>query len=414
LIGIGNRTIGQDHWRNACSARHPRSASIRDGAGRVARAGSAVSREEGQDGVSGDGVPDVAEPQPAAADGATATAKAADGRAARWWAWLNRGRALIALATAAAVGLFAGGAATGWWAADRYSPRSAPDITVVVAGPGSNAVEGVTMPDVRGLTAVEARQVLADVGLDAVTVTERQQPWVGAVGRVVGQEPVAGQPAPSTVTLVISAPAVIPAVVGTDVTEAVRALQVLGAEVVVRRVYRDGVPADQVLEVAPAAGQPVPARVTVTASATAATIDLTELRPMETDCSRDTDLTVNGVARATGLICRGGAEFATAVYLLGRKTARLTATLGQPDTVAPGQRVLLQIVADGKVVASATLGYGESKDVSISTAGVLRLELRARLDPAPAGCCTRGTAVFAEVKLVGGGAELLALRELVP
>jgi hypothetical protein len=348
--------------------------------------------------VSSEGVPEPAEP-----------AK----RAAWWRGWWNRRRILIALVTTAAIGLYAGGVGTGWWAADRFSRRSAPDINVVVDGSGGNAVEGVTMPDVRGLTAAEAKQVLADVGLDGVSVTERQQPWVGAVGRVVGQEPVAGQPVPSTITLVISAPAVIPAVVGTDLTEAVRALQVLGAEVVVRRVYRDGVPADQVLEVAPAAGRPVPARVTVTASATAATMDLTELTAIETDCSRDNDFTVNGISRATGLICRGGAEFATAVYLLGRKTARLTATLGQPDAVAPGQRMVLQIVADGKVVDSAVIGYGDSKDVSISTAGVLRLELRARLDPAPAACCARGTAVFADVKLIGGGAELLALRELV-
>jgi hypothetical protein len=324
---------------------------------------------------------------------------------------LGRGWPLTILVCLLVLGLFGAGAATGWYLSDRYGVRSAADIQVTAAAPSVEGLEGSTMPDLRGLAVATARQVLADVGLGDVVVTERQQPWVGVAGRVVSQEPVVGQPNPSQVSLFVSAPAVVPDVVGTDVTEAVRSLQLLGAEVAVRRIYKVGVPADRTLSVSPAAGKAITGRVVLTASAPAASMDLTELNALQSDCGRDTDVVVNGVKHATGLTCRGGQDFATAVYLLGRHTAQLTLTVGQPDTVEPGDRMLVEIVTDGKLAVSIKLGYGQAKELTVSTVGVLRLELRVRLDPPPTDY-TSGIMAFAGIQLVGSGDELLALREL--
>ena len=317
---------------------------------------------------------------------------------------LGRGWPLAVVIAVLVLAIFGTGTATGWYLSDRYSPRSAPDISVTIPEGIGSSVEGVTMPDLRGLDTTTARQVLIDVGLGGIEIREHERPWVGAEGRVIAQEPAGGQPVPPQIDLYVSAPAVVPDVVGTEVTEAVQALQLLGAEVAVRRVYRDGVPADQTLAVTPGVGEPISARVELIASAPPSTMDLTELRPLESNCSRATNLIVNGAQHATGLTCRASRDFATAVYLLGRHTAKLTATIGQPDTAEPGHRVLIEIVTDGNVVVSESLAYGEAKQVTVSTEGVLRLELRARLDPVPTGS-VRGTAVFASVQLVGGGAE---------
>lgn len=326
---------------------------------------------------------------------------------------LGRGWPFVVVVVVFVVAVFGAGTATGWYLSDRYSPRSAPDIVVTIPDGVGSSVEGVTMPDLRGLDTTTARQVLADVGLGGVEVREHERPWVGAEGRVVAQEPAGGQPVPPQIDLYISAPAVIPDVVDTDVTEAVQALQMLGAEVAVRRVYREGVPADRVLAVSPAPGEPITTRVELTASAPPSTLDLTQLRPVGSDCSRASDLVVNGTRYATGLTCRASRDVTRAVYLLGGHTAKLTATIGQPDTAEPGHRVQIEIVTDGTVVLSESLGYGEAKQVTVPTEGVLRLELRARLDPASTGN-VRATAVFAGVQLVGGGAELLTLKELQP
>lgn len=327
--------------------------------------------------------------------------------------WFRRYRVRALLVGALILGVFVGGAGTGWWAADRFSPRTSPDVTITAAPAADGPAESATMPDVRGLTTSDARQVLADVGFAQVTVAVRERPWVGTPGNVVAQEPPGGQPVPAEITLFVAAPAVVPEVVGGDVTEATRALQSLGADVVVNRVYRAGKPSDEVIQVSPAAGSPVPAKVVLTATTPPAELALTELRPVQSRCRTDSDVPVNGTVVTAAVTCRPrGGDFVGASYLLGRRTAQLTAVLGQADTAEPGSTVLLEIVGDGKVLASVKVPYANSQQVTVATAGVVRLELRAKLTPAPAACCPDTSAVFGDVALVGGAAELAYVREL--
>lgn len=319
----------------------------------------------------------------------------------------RRRRRLIAGAAAAVVlGLFGGGVATGWWAADRWSPRLAPDLEVTVGEVVSGGAAGA-MPDLRGLAAAEARQVLVDLRLGATQVVVREQPSVGVAGSVVAQDPAAGEPVAATVTLVLAAAAVVPVVDGQDVSVAVRALEGLGAAVEVRRTYQPGVPADRVLAVEPAAGSAVPARVVLTVAAPPASVDLAELTAVDSDCSVE-DVQLNGARQENSLTCRAGeSEFAEAVYLLNRRTARLEAVLGQPDTGQPGRRVRLEVVGDGRVLAAEVLGYGEARQIGVDTVGVLRLQLRVRVEG-------EGTetvyGAFGTARVIGGPADVAALK----
>lgn len=314
---------------------------------------------------------------------------------------------MVAAAVSAVVlGLFGGGVATGWWAADRWSPVVAPDLQVTVGEEAAGAATG-TMPDLRGLAAAEARQVLVDLRLGAAQVVVREQPSVGVAGSVVAQDPPAGEPVVGTVTLVLAAPAVVPVVDGLDVSAAVRALEGLGAAVEVRRIYQPGVAADRVLAVEPVAGAAVPARVVLTVAAPPATVDLAELTAVSSDCSVDV-VQLNGVRQENSLTCRaGGTDVAEAVYLLNRRTARLEAVLGQPDTGEPGQRVRMEIVGDGRVLAAEVLGYGESKQVGVDTVGVLRLELRVRLEGTGD---TAAYGAFGTARVIGGPTDVAALK----
>jgi hypothetical protein len=304
-----------------------------------------------------------------------------------------------------ALGLFSGGGVAGWTAANRYADRSAPPVALKVDAEAATA-GGPLMADVRGLTADEAKQVLADLGLGVTEVTTREAPSIGRPGTVVAQTPPAGQPASAKVELVLAAAAVIPKVVGTPVAQATRDLEQLGAHVVVDRVYRKGATVDNVLSVKPAAGSPAIANVVLTVAAPPAAVNLADLRAVAGGCSSG-DYTVNGVAHPHSLACSAYTTVSETAYLLNRRTVELHAVLGQNDQGTPGTRVRFTILGDGKTLASATLAYGAAKEIQANTTGVLRLTLRVQL----IGTTGSATAVFGEIRAVGGPADVVALTE---
>ncbi len=298
-----------------------------------------------------------------------------------WWRAADRTdrRRLVWAAGCAAAAFFVAGAATGWWAADRFSPRTQPPVVVVAPTPGGvDAAPRVgTMPDLRGLTEAQARQVLHDLGLGGVTVLVEARPAVAVPGTVIAQDPVGSAPVAGTVVLTLAAPAVVPDVVGDSVAEAVRELEELGARVELVRVYAPDTPVDRVMAVEPGAGEPVPETVVLTVSSPPAIAPLTALRPIEGGCRQVSDVQVDGRRYADALRCEpfllGGID---AVYLLNREITEFTAVVGQPDDAEPGVRMRVQVLVDGAVAATETLSWGTSRTLTVDTSGALRLELR--------------------------------------
>lgn len=330
--------------------------------------------------------------------------------AGRAVAWLRGRRLRVVVAVCAAAGLFLGGVATGWWAADRFSPRSAPELVVVAAPPAPDPGEeaAVTMPDLRGLTESEARQVLHDVGLAGVVVTVDSRPAVGAVGTVVAQEPVASAPVGGSVTLTLAAPAVVPEVVGAGVIEALRQLEALGARVQVDRVFQDGAEVDRVLGVHPVAGEPVGELVVLTVATPPSGVLLSELSPLEGGCRTVSGVQVGGQSYDEALRCGPSSDSEGTAYLLNGGVADFTATVGQADESPPGTQARLEVLVDGVVEFSEVFEWGDSRQVTVATGGALRLTLRVSLVAESDG---DGPAlVLAEATLRGGPAEIDALR----
>jgi hypothetical protein len=166
---------------------------------------------------------------------------------------------------------------------------------------------------------------------------------------------------------------------------------------------------DAVLEVDPAVGDPVTERVVLKVAAPPASVFLTELAANESRCSND-GATIDATLFPNTVACRGSSdEFTEAVYLIDRRTASIEAVLGQPDSGEPGQRVRIEIVGDGKVLASAVLSYGQSKKVSAPTSGVLRLVLRVTMEGTSTSFDTP-TGAFGDIRLLGGADDIAALK----
>ncbi|GAA1825472.1 hypothetical protein GCM10009682_51680 [Luedemannella flava] len=304
------------------------------------------------------------------------------------------------------VGMFAAGAAVGWWAAVHYHPRYAPDVVVTGAdAPAAGEGTALLTPDVRGLTAAAAKQVLADAGLAAVAVRTSEQPSVAPEGTVVAQEPAAGAPIGDAVTLAVATPAKVPEVVGEDVRAAVRALQALGATVEVRRTYRPGSPIDAVLAVDPGEGATAPTHVTLTVAGPPATAYLADLPVGNSGCG-SAAVVVAGLPYGHGLRCPAGAGFVDVLYVLDGHALRFDAVVGQPDAESAGRVARFSVIADGREIAAGTVRAGQTRALSLDVADVARLAIRVRAESGPTG----GSLVFGDARFSAGAAAIAALR----
>jgi hypothetical protein len=310
----------------------------------------------------------------------------------------RRRRPAVVPAALVLIGVFAAGAAAGWWASTRYAPRYAPDIVIAGAdAPGGAGASELLAPDVRGLTADAARQVLVDAGLASVTVRTLDRPSVAPEGSVVTQDPAPGAPIAEELTLAVATPAVVPAIVGADVRAAVREVQAIGATVEVRRVYQPDAPIDTVLTVAPAAGAAAPPHVVLTVAGPATTAYLANLPAVSTGCGGEA-VAVDGVHYEHALVCPAGDRFVEATYLLNRQAMHLSAVVGQPDVDGDGRSVRFEVIADGKVVASGTLKAGQVRAVDLDTAKVLRLTVRVKAESGPPG----GSLALGDARVIAG------------
>jgi len=318
---------------------------------------------------------------------------------------------LAALLVAA---VFAAGAVTGWSVQAQVQSRLTSAEPRVVRVPVNSAAadEGAVMPDVRGLPVDLARQVVGDAGIPVQTVEVREQPAAGPVGTVVAQTPSFDTPAPARVSLTVSTAAVVPVVTGRSGTQVAEEMTALGARVEVERRYVPGAVAGNVASVSPAPGQPLPATVSLVVAESGGSVFLDALDAVSGSCSTGSE-SVDGTTYAHALTCSAGTVGSSAsevAWVLGRRADQVEATVGIPDDGQPGDRVLVQVLADGKVVGSVQAGYGAPAPLSVPVAGALRLGVRVSLlTTGSTSSYSSGRAVLGDVRLVGSQQAVDAL-----
>lgn len=257
----------------------------------------------------------------------------------------------------------------------------------LVPDPGTEAADGgqpafeeaadaerLPMPDVRGLTEADARQVLADAGYSQEMTKTTTVPSVVSTGTIAAQDPVAGTENPSSITLSLPSAAKMPELSGKSVDEAARALTGMGAQASLKRVYDPKAKPGTVLETDPAPGAELNATPILTVAGAATSVPLSSL-DASGDCGTVSSGTVNGTAITDGFRCSAREKASSTFWILGRKAARLTAAVGIDDSQARDSRAHVRILADDRVLLDREFRYGESANLDADVTDALRLDV---------------------------------------
>jgi hypothetical protein len=286
-----------------------------------------------------------------------------------WRWWIAGGAIAVVLASTLA------GVALGWWAANQtliagqQNTTDEPDAAPVIALESS-------MPDVRGLTADEAAQVLADSGFAASIVAFEDAPSGLPEGTVVVQSPVFGTPSPATIVIGVAVPTTMPALTGANRQEAVATLSDLGVAVTVVFQYDANATLGTVLNTSPSAGEALGDTATVTLATTGSSIAFGDLRRLTGSCRTTGEVTLRGTDYPSAVECSAEPEPATTTWSLGAKGDLFTATAGVDDDEAPGASATVEFITDGAVVATSVVTFGKPVEISVPLSGVIQLSVR--------------------------------------
>lgn len=347
----------------------------------------------------------VPAPTPAPASPAASTPAADPARR-------RRRRVLFAAATIAALvlGAAGGGFVAGWTLSGEIEARKpATENTVVeVEVPSYSSLGQVPMPDIRGLDEAAAREVLADAGIPPEVVAVSTREAAGQENVVVEQTPAFGTTNPTAVTLVLSAPALVPQVDGVDAATLVASLGVLGADVELVTAYVPGAAAGTALSITPAPGEPLPTHVTLTVAEASSSIYLDDLDIVDGQCS-STSAQLNGVTYANSLGCSADADGKETSWVVSRVADSLEATVGVSDDGDPTARVRVEVLADGVLVGSIEAGYGAPAALVAPVTGALRVTIRTTLLGADLTSWNSENAILGDVRVVGGADAITVL-----
>lgn len=325
----------------------------------------------------------------------------------------------IGLVLLATVGLlaaaFLAGTAVGWQIIDQRAGGGSEDVVepeIIEVRIPTFEVDGIggAMPDVRGLEESVAREILADTVLRGEAPVVEYVPWAGQPGVVIEQRPAFGAIAPAAVQLTVAEQATVPDVTGASLDDIVAQLESLGSRVEVTRRFEDGVDTDVVLESDPPAGEPLPGLVTLVASERTASIFLASVDPVEGRCSRS-EQDVDAERYPDALGCSASRDGNSHAWLLARAAHRLEGTIGLPDDGPTDLPVQISFYLDEEPVEQTVVRYGESIEISIETAGALRLRIDGRLADGDDATSFSTTFVLADLRLIGSADALTALRD---
>ncbi len=294
----------------------------------------------------------------------------------------------------------------GWWLHDRNPGKP---IAVEVNRPVRVVQETGTAPDrvpnVLGLDADTARQTMIDAGIDAAAVTLKQQPFAGAGGLVITQDPGPGAQRASKVVLAMSAPATMPTVVGLEQVKARKMLNDLGARVVTEFRYAAGAKEGTVTAAEPSPGVPLPGSVKLTLADAPSSVFLSELEAIRTDCNTD-ETQIAGRTFKNPLVCSPAADSPAQIeYALGRRAGEFVATVGLSDRSAATAPVRFRVLGDRRQLFSRVVPAGSDVRVTVPVSGVLRLRLETLV--------ASGAELSDSVSAVWGNARVLGGRQAI-
>lgn len=268
------------------------------------------------------------------------------------------------------------GVVLGWMINDRMHQARTTEGPEVIEVPMLADAAGFAMPDLRGLSLTDAKQVLVDSGSSADLVDVVEVEWGGQVGVVITQDPVSGEQVKERITLQVSKQALMPDVLGQSELEAVDKLKALGTETVVEQRFDLASRTGTVLETSVAVGEPLPTVVTLVVAQPGTALFLSQLEAADGGCSSK-DGRLNGKEYPNSTECRSGtAQYpATSVWLLDRKAHQLSGVIGVDDRGKTDAVVQVVITGDGAELANVTATYANPVEVSVSVKDVLRLEV---------------------------------------
>lgn len=249
------------------------------------------------------------------------------------------------------------------------------------------------MPDIRGLNVADAKQILADTGVDVAKLQLQERPWGGPAGLVISQDPVVGEAITGQITLTVSSTAAMPDLTGRSQQEAITALRALGVEASVMEEYALAKPTGTVLRSSVKPGDPLPLDVQLVVAQAGASVFLSNIDAVDSSCSTGS-YALNGTNYQNSLSCSAGQDKPyTYGWLLNRKAMYLEGTVGVADTEKPGEKVTVTVLGDGRVLGEIPAAYGAPAHLGVDVTGVLRLEVRVQ--------GTANSAVLAETRVKG-------------
>jgi hypothetical protein len=321
----------------------------------------------------------------------------------------RRRRYLAAGGVALALALLCVGLLIGWYVASDRNFATDGKLPSTEAGPTAEPA-GPVMPDLRGLGVDNARQVLADVGVGAVTVRTTSQPAAGETGIVLAQQPVFGSAAEGTVQLTISAPATVPQIAGRDATAVLSELEQLGAQVRTTSQYVPGAPVGQIAAIEPKPGSRLTDEVQVVIATAPAEVKLKDIDSVDDGCGTGSG-SLNGTAYDEFLTCEADrADPVEQVYVVNRGAEVVHGVLGIPDDADTSSDTStdmhLDVLADGRVVGSWDVRYGATTSFRANVHAALRITFRVRSNNAK-----YGTAALADAIIEGDPAHLDPLTQ---
>lgn len=313
---------------------------------------------------------------------------------------VRRARVLAALA------LLGTGVLIGWWSVSGLSVlRSSNDTAQTQAFDYSGLDTGV-MPDVRGLTLDDARQAIADAGVNIGDIEVEVEPWAGRPDTVVSQSPAQGATGPESVTLSVSTPAEVPEVTGVAILDVTEQLGALGTSVDLRYRYEPGAPAGTALRTEPAAGEPLPDEVVVVVADAGFS---TFVSALSRECS-SADASLDGKDYPNSVSCRADDDPESYVWITKRAVDSLVADVGIDDSDEPGTTVEVEVFADGRSVARVEAGYGRVERLEANLRGALRVEIVTRAVALP-GSSSSASVVLGDARFIGETEAMKALDE---
>lgn len=293
------------------------------------------------------------------------------GKPRKPWRWFLFGAGALFLVAA-----FASGAVLGWLAHDEVQANRAHEPLTIVEVPAEQEFVERQMPDLRGLAALDARQLLADSGFDPGIIQVREIEWAGQEGLVISHDPVVGETVVDVIALDVSSPAMVPDVVGQTQGQAAQQLRLLGAEAEVKPVFQPQERTGTVLAVEPVSGEALGEAVVLTVAEAGSSVYLGQLEQVDRIC-RGSESDVNGKHYPNSTSCSPGynEEEAMGFWLLNRNAMAITGVVGVDDKGDPLDVARVRFIGDGTELANITVAYAQPQELSIDVEGVLRLEV---------------------------------------